>query len=516
MQDVTSFVKASSPLSLTPSGGDSKKIESEKGTSKSFISIMLAQLADSKTEPKTTIKIGKETTIVEAKEESKNPKETKQEAKSIDEHLLGDLLKVLNALKNGTQATVFPTLKSTSRLDKVLNNETALQELKEIKSISDLMNLSKKYDLGLEKLSFSKESVEKIQKEFPMLTKSNFFEKIQEEKNPTPSINPLENQVKKSETTPSSALKDLMSKEVQNESKNAVSSHKVETKVEVASSSEKGSIKEVKTTETIVTQPQKATPTQVETVVQKVVTQTIDETKIDKKIKAEAPKMLSSSDDDAIEVSKPVITRVVEPKMEAQPSQKGLTETLLQNIKTEKPVQEKPLAEVPVISQTTNISNEEMIQEETSELKVNTTEIKTVQKQDIVIKQPTPTRESLNQFASDLREKIENYKPPVMKVELSLNPKNLGEVDITLLTRGNNLHVNISSNPTTMTLFTQNQAEFKNALVNMGFTNLEMNFSDQQKNEQQQKHKNKTKHDEQEQTPIENVTTVEVVIPQYV
>ncbi|WXG61190.1 hypothetical protein VB002_07240 [Campylobacter concisus] len=36
-----------------------------------------------------------------------------------------------------------------------------------------------------------------------------------------------------------------------------------------------------------------------------------------------------------------------------------------------------------------------------------------------------------------------------------------------------------------MNLFLQNQAEFKNSLVNMGFTELEMNFSDQ--NQRQEK-----------------------------
>ena len=108
-----------------------------------------------------------------------------------------------------------------------------------------------------------------------------------------------------------------------------------------------------------------------------------------------------------------------------------------------------------------------------------------------------------------------------MKVELSLFPKSLGEVDVTLLTRGNNLHVNITSTTSTMTLFTQNQAEFKNALINMGFHNLEMNFSDQRGQEQGQKHNQKNTptgfFDElSEENLAETVTTIELVVPRYV
>ena len=107
-----------------------------------------------------------------------------------------------------------------------------------------------------------------------------------------------------------------------------------------------------------------------------------------------------------------------------------------------------------------------------------------------------------------------------MKVELSLFPKSLGEVDVTLLTRGNNLHVNITSTTSTMTLFTQNQAEFKNALINMGFHNLEMNFSDQRGHEQgQQQQKNAPTgffDDLSEENLAETVTTVELVVPRYV
>lgn len=95
-------------------------------------------------------------------------------------------------------------------------------------------------------------------------------------------------------------------------------------------------------------------------------------------------------------------------------------------------------------------------------------------------------KETLQYFSQDLKEAVDQYKAPITKLSITLNPNNLGEVEVTLVQRGNNLHINFNSNANAMNLFIQNQAEFKNSLVNMGFTGLEMNFSDQGKREQNQ------------------------------
>lgn len=95
-------------------------------------------------------------------------------------------------------------------------------------------------------------------------------------------------------------------------------------------------------------------------------------------------------------------------------------------------------------------------------------------------------KETLQYFSQDLKEAVDQYKAPITKLSITLNPNNLGEVEVTLIQRGNNLHINFNSNTNAMNLFIQNQAEFKNSLVNMGFTGLEMNFSDQGKKEQNQ------------------------------
>ncbi|MBZ7964095.1 flagellar hook-length control protein FliK [Campylobacter sp. 2457A] len=95
-------------------------------------------------------------------------------------------------------------------------------------------------------------------------------------------------------------------------------------------------------------------------------------------------------------------------------------------------------------------------------------------------------KETLQYFSNELKDAVEHYKAPITKLSITLNPNNLGEVEVTLVQRGSNLHINFNSNTNAMNLFMQHQSEFKNSLVNMGFTGLEMNFSDQGRKEQNQ------------------------------
>lgn len=528
MQDVTSFVKAQSPLSLSTTGSESKKSGSSKNSSKNFFSMMLAQLSQSKESVKTDTK---ESTTVVLKEAKKETTPTEQKAKSVDEHLLEDLLKVVEALKTNSALPLLPTLKSSSGLEKIINNANALKEFAEVKNIGDLLALSKKYDLGLEKINFSKESLESLQKEFPTLAKSTFFEQLSNEVEnqkseddtpitlPSSSLNLLEKNVKKSDVIEQpSALKELMSKEIKETPKS------LKTDETSTLATEKTSPKETPLADTQHKEVKKTTPTTLETVTQKAITPLNEELKTDKKTKTESTLLvapLTDGEEEEALVKTVPITRTNEPKLESANTHKGLTEAILQTIKTDTPHSQKsvaPESETPI---TITSTVEENVITENTENTPMVTENKTTPKQEITSKQTNILpKESLGQFATDLKEKVEAYKPPIMKVELSLFPKSLGEVDVTLLTRGNNLHVNITSTTSTMTLFTQNQAEFKNALINMGFHNLEMNFSDQRGQEQQhQQQKNAPTgffDDLSEESFAETATTVELVVPRYV
>ncbi len=133
-------------------------------------------------------------------------------------------------------------------------------------------------------------------------------------------------------------------------------------------------------------------------------------------------------------------------------------------------------------------------------------------------KEPHDVKKTFNTFAMEFKEKVEAYKPPMMKVNMQLSPKNLGDVDVTLITRGNNLQVTINSNSqNTLVLFVQNQAEFKNSLVNMGFSDLQMNFGDKRGEEKNQHQQQKDDSSSDYHDSLENEEEgLSMVLPHYV
>lgn len=86
-------------------------------------------------------------------------------------------------------------------------------------------------------------------------------------------------------------------------------------------------------------------------------------------------------------------------------------------------------------------------------------------------------RESVRNFAQSLREEILNYKPPITKLSLELNPQNLGTLELTITKKGKDLHVQVISNSAAIGLFMQNQTDFKNNLAQIGFENVDLSFS---------------------------------------
>ncbi|QOR01141.1 flagellar hook-length control protein FliK [Campylobacter sp. 2014D-0216] len=134
--------------------------------------------------------------------------------------------------------------------------------------------------------------------------------------------------------------------------------------------------------------------------------------------------------------------------------------------------------------------------------------------------QNIPIKETFNDFAQEFKEKLESYKAPITRFSITLNPHNLGEVEVTLVQRGSNLNISFNSNQNTLNLFIQHQAEFKNALVNMGFTNLEMNFNNQERKEQNNNHqKQKNNHEKEDKLSLEQEIqekpSLEMVLAKY-
>lgn len=548
MQDILSFVQVTTPVTLAPSSMETLKNESSDGSfSESFFSMILGQITQENEETllsELTLQEAPTTPILELA-----PSE--QEAKSIDEHLLEDLLSVVNALQQDPQTTTFPTLNASPTLEKLMASEATRQEFASVKSVSDLMNLSQKYNLGLEKISISQESLQSLQTKFPSLAENNFFDDLQNAltntqtasstslksdttlpQTPTTTMmSLLTKQPEKSETAvqTTSMLSELISKEIKTEPKietkttqsvsNATNSDDMNLELENESLivNEKQQTTQPKAVLTSLEEVMKAVTTPVEITTQKVVNS--NEIK-----KIETAPLADDVEEVTTEEPVKILTaRTSETEIEKSFDEESL-QNVLKSIKPEKQLDGSVEEEILLTQKITTHEEIETTNSSSASDEISTSvdvrnDVKTTLKQDITSKTAT-VKESLNQFASDLKEKIEAYKPPIMKVELALSPKNLGEVDVTLLTRGNNLHVNISSNSTAMNLFTQNQAEVKNALINMGFTNLEMNFSDQRNSEQQPQQNQKQSYGNFEEFTSESneeeTALLEIVIPQYV
>ena len=104
-------------------------------------------------------------------------------------------------------------------------------------------------------------------------------------------------------------------------------------------------------------------------------------------------------------------------------------------------------------------------------------------------------RVTVGHFASRLKEAIENYKPPMMQISLTLNPQSLGSVEVILKSRGKNLQVSVQSNPQAIALFHQNSAEFRQNLQQMGFSGVDVSFSNENGGQNpQERHKNPYNH----------------------
>ena len=70
------------------------------------------------------------------------------------------------------------------------------------------------------------------------------------------------------------------------------------------------------------------------------------------------------------------------------------------------------------------------------------------------------------------------YRSSSTKLSLEVNPENLGSVELTITKRGENISVQISSNPNALQLFMQNAQEFKNSLSNLGLNDVNLEFKD--------------------------------------
>lgn len=117
-------------------------------------------------------------------------------------------------------------------------------------------------------------------------------------------------------------------------------------------------------------------------------------------------------------------------------------------------------------------------------------------------KSVTP-KETIKHFTQQLKQEIQEYKPPMSKISMDLFPKELGKVEVTIQKVGKNLKVSVISHNNSLQTFLDNQQDLKNSLNALGFEGVDLSFSqDSSKEQQAPKDQPKEPFKEQELTPL--------------
>ena len=107
-------------------------------------------------------------------------------------------------------------------------------------------------------------------------------------------------------------------------------------------------------------------------------------------------------------------------------------------------------------------------------------------------------------LAMNLQEQVENYKSPFQKLTLTLNPQKLGEVDVDIIKRGNNVKITLSGTSNTINILSANSMELRNQLINVGLDNPSFKFNEDGRNGSQQQQREHRESDEVTEEDKEN------------
>ncbi|GAA7329793.1 flagellar hook-length control protein FliK [Helicobacter pylori] len=110
-------------------------------------------------------------------------------------------------------------------------------------------------------------------------------------------------------------------------------------------------------------------------------------------------------------------------------------------------------------------------------------------------------KETIKHFTQQLKQEIQEYKPPMSRISMDLFPKELGKVEVTIQKVGKNLKVSVISHNSSLQTFLDNQQDLKNSLNALGFEGVDLSFS-QDSSKEQEKEQLREPFKEQELTPL--------------
>jgi len=171
-----------------------------------------------------------------------------------------------------------------------------------------------------------------------------------------------------------------------------------------------------------------------------------------------------------------------------------------------------------------SLLNGEKSQDSATHIKIETLNLPKADSLDVKIGE---AKQMIKYLSQDVKTAIEDYKSPFTRVKVQLNPQKLGEVDLTVVQRGKNLHISLSSNNTAINTLAMNANDLKIQLTNSGINNATLNFSNNPQSQDgaaQQQHSSHQQREEagkeysffeNEEANEELVSSLEIIVPSY-
>lgn len=442
--------------------------------------------------------------------------ENMPEQEAINDEGFMQVLSVLEGIFGGEAPNI---AKISSSLEKLISIEENLAKLKDVKDLKDLLKIAEKLKLGLEKLSITSEALGALKSKFPALDKANFFKPIDI------SLNQAALSAKNAKPAQPVLLASLLGKTAPKSITQVLKEAELEATKTPKTAPKESGLKGLLNGDDIKTKAPKQSANEIVEKVQNKVEQKSAATekdflKISEKSTKE-PKIAPSPLPSAPKVAKSEVDELK--AFDIQNYLNSISKKAASAIETTAPSGAGTLADMQ--SEPSNESRPSFGDAIENRLSDNNFKdmITALKMQDKIISRDIQ-QNSVRTFAAQMVEKISEFKPPVTRVNLQLHPAELGEVNITMIARANNLHVNVTSANATMALFLQNQAEFKANLVNMGFSDIQMSFSDHKEGSNTQHNSNKAKksYESDEDGVMINEfegsgeSTLEIVLPRYI
>ena len=457
--------------------------------------------------------------------------ENMPEQEAINDEGFMQVLSVLEGIFGGEAPNI---AKISSSLEKLISIEENLAQLKDVKDLKDLLKIAEKLKLGLEKLSITNEALGALKSKFPALDKANFFKPIDI------SLNQAALSAKNAKPAQPVVLASLLGKTAPKSITQVLKEAELEAPKTPKTAPKESGLKGLLNGDDIKTKAPKQSANEIVEKVQNKV-----EPKVELKSAATEKDLLKNSEKSTKEpkiaamLNESKKEQKIEPKIAPSPlpSAPKVAKSEVDELKAFdiqnylNSISKKAASETTAPSgsladiQPSGESHPNFGDAIENRLSDNNFKdmITALKMQDKIISRDIQ-QNSVRTFAAQMVEKISEFKPPVTRVNLQLHPAELGEVNITMIARANNLHVNVTSANATMALFLQNQAEFKANLVNMGFSDIQMSFSDHKEgsNTQQNANKAKKSYESDEDGVMINEfegsgeSTLEIVLPRYI